>query len=209
MSENVELPIDIEFIEKLSSADPTPGGGGAAGYCGALAGALGSMVGNITLGNAKYQDVHGSVRDATERLNEAIADLILLISEDATSFAPAAKAMRMEKGPERDRALDEALVGACETPLKMIGRCQDIIEDCDFLADNGSKLAISDIGCAVAIARGALISASLNVYINIKLFTNKDKANEYKGLVDSLVGDGVEAADSVYIKVADKLGAWK
>ena len=209
MSEESDFAIDIDFIEKLSSADPTPGGGGAAAYAGALAGALGSMVGNITLGNPKYEEVHGSVQDSVERLNEAIADLIILIGEDATSFAPAAKAMRMEKGEERDRALDAALVGACETPLKMIQKCQDILEECDYLADNGSKLALSDIGCAAAIARGAIVSASLNIYINRKLFCDSKRADEYKELVDNLVSDGVRSADLVYEKIADLLDAWK
>ena len=209
MSENCELAIDTEFIEKLSSADPTPGGGGAAAYAGALAGALGSMVGNLTLNNAKYEEVHGPIGDAVERLNQATADLIDLIAEDATSFGPAAKAMRMPKGEERDRTLNKALVGACETPLKMIQKCQDIIEDCDYIADNGAKLAISDIGCAATLARGALISASLNVYINIRMFTTQEKADEYKKLIDGVVSDGVKAADALYEKVADRLDAWK
>lgn len=209
MSDNNEFAIDTTFVEKLSSSDPTPGGGGAAAYAGALAGALGSMVGNLTLNNAKYEDVHEPVRRAVERLNEATADLIVLIGEDATAFEPAAKAFGLPKGEERDRTLNEALGVACEPPLKMIQKCQDIIEECDYLADNGAKLAISDIGCAAALARGALISASLNVYINVRLFPSKEKGQEYAKLINGLVSDGVAAADAVYAKVADQLDAWK
>ena len=43
-----------EFALDLASAAPVPGGGGAAAVVGALAAALGSMVGNLTVGKKKY-----------------------------------------------------------------------------------------------------------------------------------------------------------
>ena len=39
-----------EFINVLSSKEPVPGGGGASALVGAIGMALGSMVGNLTLG---------------------------------------------------------------------------------------------------------------------------------------------------------------
>ena len=46
-----------EFIAVLSSKETVPGGGGASAYVGALGMALGLMVGNLTVGKKKYQDV--------------------------------------------------------------------------------------------------------------------------------------------------------
>ena len=43
-----------KFIEELSSASPTPGGGGAAALIGAISAALCSMVANLTTGKKKY-----------------------------------------------------------------------------------------------------------------------------------------------------------
>ena len=43
-----------EFAAALSSKAAVPGGGGASALCGALAAALGNMVGNLTVGKAKY-----------------------------------------------------------------------------------------------------------------------------------------------------------
>ena len=45
--------VNRAFIDVLASKDPTPGGGGASAYCGALASALSSMVGNLTVGKKK------------------------------------------------------------------------------------------------------------------------------------------------------------
>ncbi len=42
-----------EFIQKLSTKAPVPGGGGVCAYVGALGMALGSMVGNLTVGKKK------------------------------------------------------------------------------------------------------------------------------------------------------------
>ena len=46
--------MDTTFIDELASAAPTPGGGGAASYVGAVASALASMVGNLTVGKKTY-----------------------------------------------------------------------------------------------------------------------------------------------------------
>ena len=44
------------FAEMLSSSEPTPGGGGAAALCGALAAALCAMASRLTAGRKKYAD---------------------------------------------------------------------------------------------------------------------------------------------------------
>ena len=49
-----EQKIEI-FLEALSSKQPTPGGGGASSLGGALAAALGLMVGNLTVGKKNMQ----------------------------------------------------------------------------------------------------------------------------------------------------------
>ena len=45
------------FADELAAKTSVPGGGGASALVGALGAALGSMVGNFTLGKKKYADV--------------------------------------------------------------------------------------------------------------------------------------------------------
>lgn len=59
------MTIDQTFISELATKAPTPGGGGASAYCGALASALASMVGNLTVGKKKYASVETEVGAGT------------------------------------------------------------------------------------------------------------------------------------------------
>ena len=77
--------IDRTFIDELASKAPTPGGGGASAYCGALAAALSSMVCNLTLGKAAYSAVQDEVQDCCDQLGALIDHLIELVEEDLRS----------------------------------------------------------------------------------------------------------------------------
>ena len=45
-----------EFTAQLASAQPAPGGGGAAALTGALAASLAAMAANVTAANPRYAD---------------------------------------------------------------------------------------------------------------------------------------------------------
>lgn len=206
------MGIDTRFIDELASAAPTPGGGGAAAYCGALAAALASMVGNLTVGKARYAAVEGEVRMSLQRLEDLRARLLTLVDEDARAFAPLAASYRMpsatpEEAAAKDAAMQEALKGACEVPLAIMRACASVVDECDFLAHEGSRMAVSDAGVAVAFARSALLGASLNVYINVRSVSDEERARAYRETADGLIAGGVARADAVYAYVAGELGA--
>ena len=91
-SERRVCVVDTEFVEALASKAPTPGGGGASAYAGALASALASMVGNLTVGKKKYADVEERMRAELVELDDTRAHLLSLIDEDARAFEPLAAA---------------------------------------------------------------------------------------------------------------------
>ncbi len=133
-------------MDALASAAPTPGGGGASALAGALAAALASMVGNLTVGKKKYADVEGQVLAELGELDVTRGRLVALVDEGAAAFAPLAAAYRMpretpEQQAAKDAALQEALVGACEVPLEIMRQCVPVTESCDFMARHGSTLA--------------------------------------------------------------------
>ena len=94
----------IEFLNKLASRDPVPGGGGASAAVGAFAAALGSMVSNLTIGKKKYAAVEDEVKELKSQLQKLQEELILLVDKDAEAFLPRAVAYRLPKTTEEEQA---------------------------------------------------------------------------------------------------------
>lgn len=205
--------MDTEFLEELASASSTPGGGGASAYCGAIAAALASMVCNLTIGKAKFSDVESEVVGCLGRLSILRSRLVSLVDEDAQAFGPLAAAYRMPKENDalieaRTAAIQEGLILACEPPLAMMLAIVDVLHECDFIARNGSKMAISDAGACALIAKAALMSASLNVYINADSMSTDQDRQRFIDEADALVSRGVELADAIYLHVASEIGSF-
>ena len=136
--------VDTCFVEELASAAPAPGGGGASAYVGALAAALASMVGNLTVGKKTYAEVEGEVMHHLEELKGLRSRLIELIDADARAFKPLAAAYRMPKGtPEelaaKQDAIQRALVGATEVPLDIMRTVARVVDHADYLAHHGRR----------------------------------------------------------------------
>lgn len=202
--------MDTKFIESLASADPTPGGGGASAYVGVLASALASMVGNLTVGKKTYAQVEADVYIALEKLAVLRERLLELIDEDARAFEPLAAAYRMPKETPQDRvakndALQSALIGACDVPLEIMQRVADVVEQAAFLAYNGSRMALSDVGVAVAFARAASDGASLNIFINAKSMDDETKANWYRDEAAILATNTRAQCDELFAYVAEQI----
>ena len=182
--------MDTSFVEELASAAPTPGGGGASAYCGALACALASMVGNLTVGKKTYAQVEPEVYMRLEKLADLRGRLLGLVGADAEAFGPLAAAYRMPKDtPEqleaKQAAIQDALVGATEVPLDIM------------------RMARSDAGVSVAFARAAVDGASLNVYINAASIDDAERAARYRDEADRLVAQTREHCDEVFAFVKD------
>lgn len=194
---------DTTFIDQLASAAPTPGGGGASACVGALASALASMVGNLTVGKKTYADVEDDVRASLDRLAALRARLLALVDEDARAFEPLAAAYRLPKAtPEeqaaKNAALQQALVGACDVPLAIMRAVAEVVDETEYLAHHGSRMARSDAGVAAAFARAASDGASLNVYINVASMDDADLAARYREETDALAARTRARCDDVF-----------
>lgn len=178
------MTIDQTFISELATKAPTPGGGGASAYCGALASALASMVGNLTVGKKKYASVETEVEQALEELADLRESLIALIDADAQAFEPLAASWKMPASTPREQeikrcATQAALVDACAVPLEIMGACAKVIVLCEFMAHNGSVMALSDAGVAALFAQAALEGASLNIIINAQSLEDEAIATDF------------------------------
>ncbi|MEF9991206.1 MAG: cyclodeaminase/cyclohydrolase family protein [Romboutsia sp.] len=201
----------IEFVEVLASKSAVPGGGGAAALVGSIGMALGSMVCNLTIGKQKYSQYEESVKSILKQAKELEKDLLSMIDQDAECFLPLSKAYGLPTNTDEEKeikaqTMESALKVACEVPINIVKVCHKAIKLHEPLVDKGSKLAISDVGVGVQCLRAAILSAQLNVIININSIKDIDYVNKVRTEVNYLVEDGVKICDEVYSKVELALG---
>ena len=195
-----------EFLGMLASGAPVPGGGGASAMVGALGTALGSMVGNLTLGKKKYESVQEDIKIILEKADTLQQNLFSLVEEDAEVFEPLSRAYGLPRNTEeekknRDQVMEEALKMACSVPLKIMEKALEAIALHEELAVKGTRIAVSDVGVGVLFCKSALMGASLNVYINTKLMKNREYADGVNARTEQMLADGIKRADEVYSDV--------
>lgn len=199
-----------QFLAELAGKAPVPGGGGAAALVGAAGVALGNMVGCLTTGKKKYAAVEADIQALNARAEALRRELEALVQADAEAFAPLAAAYGLPKDTPAQAAhkaavLNAALNTACAVPLEIMQKCAEGIVLVEEYAAKGSVLAVSDAGCAAALCKAALQSASLNVFINTKLMTDRPRADALDAQADALLNEYVPRADAVFASVTNKL----
>ena len=192
-----------EFIEMLASKSPVPGGGGASALVGAVGMALGSMVGNLTLGKKKYLDVQEDIIGLLETATKLQNELLELVAQDAQVFEPLAKVYGLPKDtPEqaayKAQVMEDALRQACTVPMGIMQKAAACIDVHAELAKKGTRIAISDAGVGVLFSKSAMMGAALNVYINTAGMCDKAYAEEVNAEADNLLTEYEPRADAVY-----------
>lgn len=200
------------FLDSLASGEPTPGGGGAAAVCGALAAALGSMVCNITAPNPKYADNRADVESALAALDELRGRFLALADADTEAFAPLAKAYGLPKStPEeiehKETIMKSALRAAAAPPLDIMRCCCEVAELLELVLEKSSKMVLSDVGVAAALCRAALESASLNVFVNTKLMKDREAAAALGASAEEMLASCAPVLEKIYSDVAAPLKA--
>ena len=191
-----------KFVEVLASDAPAPGGGGAAALVGAIGTALGNMVGSLTVGKKKYADVQEEILALKAKCDALQTELLNQVEADDIGFVPLAKAYGIPKSdPNRDAILEEATITACAVPMHIMELCCQAIDAVAVFAAKGSRLAVSDAGCAAVCCKAALQAASLNVFINTKSLKNREVAEELNAKANGMLNQYCAAADEIFTTV--------
>ena len=188
-----------KFVEVLASDAPAPGGGGAAALAGALGTALGNMVGSLTVGKKKYADVQDEIIALKAKCDALQKELLDQVEADDEGFVPLAKAYGIPKDdPNRAEILEKATVTACAVPMHIMELCCQSLDCIQVFAEKGSRLAVSDAGCAAVCCKAAMQAASLNVFINTKSLKNRDVASELNRQANVMLNKYCGVADDIY-----------
>jgi formiminotetrahydrofolate cyclodeaminase len=166
------MPIG-QFMEKLASSDPTPGGGSAAALCGALSAALCCMTAGVTLKHEKFKSVWELMAGIEKGARELMTRFQELADKDMAAYEDVLAAFRLPKQSEEEKALRQQAIQiayqtAADVPLQTLrlaekaGRCARIA------IDSGNPNAFSDAAAALHLARNAAEIAADNIAVNME-----------------------------------------
>lgn len=195
-----------QFLDRLASADPTPGGGSAAALAGATAAALVAMVARISQGKGPADALAAMV----ERAERSRSALTALIADDALAFEAVRAAWRLPRDSEeaqaaRRAAVQEALRGATEVPLRVAREALAALELTPELARTGTASALSDVAAAALLGYAAVNGALYNARINLKGITDQAYVAETATEVDRLNRASAASRDAAMAAVRERL----
>lgn len=196
-----------EFVTVLASNEPAPGGGGASALVAAIGTALGNMVGSLTVGKKKYADVEAEIIALQKKCDALQTELLDQVPADAEGFIPLANAYGIPKDdPDRPRIMEEATITACRVPMHIMELCCEALDCVAVFAAKGSRLAVSDAGCAAVCCKAALQAASLNVFINTKSLKNREVAEDMNRQANVMLNKYCSVADEIFNDVKAGFG---
>lgn len=161
-----------EFVSETASNSPVPGGGSVAALAGALGVALATMVANLTVGKEKYAAVEAEMQDIIKKGDDIREKLVVLVDKDATSFDGVMKAFKLPKETDEEKAARSAVIQkeykyAATVPFETAELSMAIMDLAEVVVEKGNPNAVTDGAVAAMMSRTAVLSALLNVKINL------------------------------------------
>jgi formiminotetrahydrofolate cyclodeaminase len=201
-----------EFLDRLASGDPTPGGGSAAAIMGAMGAALVSMVCNVSFGKKGHEAVEGELRSIRAQSEALRLRLSGMVAEDVAAFDSLMAAYRLpklsdENKSQRAAAIQATLRRATEVPLECARGCAEVIGLAKRASEHGYRSVISDGGVSAMAAYAGARSAALNVYINEPSLNDRGFAQAAIAELDKLLQFCRVESEAVYALVRSKLEA--
>jgi glutamate formiminotransferase/formiminotetrahydrofolate cyclodeaminase len=176
-------PEPASFIDELAAPTPTPGGGSAAAYAGAMGAGLVAMVAGLTIGKKKYAEVEAEMQAIRVVAENLRAELTHAVDDDAAAFEVLMVTFKLPKDTDeqkeaRNAAIFNATLNAAHIPLHAAEDVLKVMELALKCAKHGNLNAISDSMSGFAMSRAALTAAGYNVRININSLEDKSAGDK-------------------------------
>jgi glutamate formiminotransferase/formiminotetrahydrofolate cyclodeaminase len=198
------------FIDRVASSSPAPGGGSVSAACGALAGALSSMVCRLTIGRKKFKEVTDELKEVLEKAEVIKKQMEEFIVKDAESFDKVMEAMKLpkytnEEREKRDLAILNATKGAISVPLQVMEGGLEALKLSQIVVEKGNPNMTSDAGVSALTAKTAVDGAYYNVRINLNSIEDQDFVTPTREKVDALRKEALLLSQEIEKKVEEKL----
>ncbi len=168
-----------EFSERVSSKNPTPGGGSVAAYAGVLAASLVAMVCQLTIDRKKYESTWARSREILSESLELKTHLLELVDQDASAYDQVSSAYKLPKNTEDERSaqafeMNAALKTAASIPRNTVLYSYKTFLLAKEIAEIGNRNAVSDAQTATQLSKAAILGAYDNVKVNLQSLPLKD-----------------------------------
>ena len=192
----------LTFTGALASSAPTPGGGGAAALMGSLAASLGAMAARLSAGKKACAENAAALEAIVSDCEALRLDFLGQIEADAAAFLPLAAAYRIPREePGRAEKLRRASLEACAAAEEMLRLSLRTAELLTRLKAMASRLLLSDVGCAAAACRAALLCAAYNVFVNTRAWPGDPEAQKRNALAETALEQGLALLEEIEVGV--------
>lgn len=183
-----------DFLERLASNNPTPGGGAASALAAALGAASVAKVAAVSVGKPKFAAHEGELQAHLDHLTQLRVRFVALAAEDAEAFAAFMAAYRLPRTTEEERtarieALQAGMRQAAAAPLRIMAACREVLDAAEIIARIGNPNALGDCGAGAALAVAAMRVSLLNVTANIAGIVDSAEVAGYRNQLHELMGD--------------------
>lgn len=189
-----------QFIDRLASGEPTPGGGTASAVTGAMGTALLIMVAGLPKTRTNAEDERVALAAARERLLPIRDALERAADSDSEAFDEVLAAYRLPRATDEEKgarkaAIQQALGHATEAPLETLRLAAEALDLAEIVAMHGVPSASSDVGVATRLLEAAAAGGAANVRINLGGVSDEEKRQQWAGTTDALAARAMSAAE--------------
>lgn len=189
-----------QFLDRLASAEPTPGGGTAAAVAGAMGTALLIMVAGLPKTRANTDEERAALAGVRERLVPIREALERAADADARAFDEVLAAFRLPKTTDEEQgvrkaAIQRAMGVAIDVPLETLRLAADAIDLAGSVARHGVRSASSDVRVATGLLLAAAEGGAANVRVNLGSVADPSNRDRWDAEADRLSARAAEAGE--------------
>lgn len=198
-----------DYLARLASREPTPGGGAAAALHAAQGAALVAMVARYTTGT-KYEQHAELVARIISSADGLVAQALRLADADQHAFQGVIDAYKLPTGTDdlkaaRTASIQDALVQAAKTPAQLVLLAGAVVDLATELFEVANANVISDVAAAVDAARAAATTARVNIDINVVAIKDTETRSRLAAQTDGLEEKVILAADALVKRVRERI----
>jgi formiminotetrahydrofolate cyclodeaminase len=200
-----------ELVDSMAAKTPTPGGGAAAAMAGCMGTSLFLMTVRFSQGKKANVDREDDLARVESLLGDHLKRLMPMAERDCKAFDMVSAAYGMPKDTDeqkalRDKAIQEAMVGAMVVPEETQAMIRDVFVAMEQVSDCIGKAIVSDLASGAALLLAAAEGAFLNVRINAGYLTNRELAETTMARATAVRDEIRRQQEVIAVSVDRKLG---